>query len=584
MMARFFIIAIFVFGAVSGAAQAQSANGAVWVQIEAQPSVAEAVERASDYATFLPDINGFALAGGWYAIALGPYSQADAENVLGTYRAQGLIPRDSYIAFSRSYGTQIFPENTPLGIAAPLEIPLLRGETAQAEIEVPAQAPVADDTETPAQARRGESLLTRDERRALQSALKWAGFYNSAIDGAFGRGTRNAMADWQFANGFEPTGVLTTGQRAALLSQFNAILDGLDMQVVTDDRAGIEIALPLGVTAFDRHEAPFAVYEPRGDSPAQVLLISQNGDRNTLRGLYEVMQTLEIVPLDGRREISRNGFALVGQNGEIISETRVSLQNGEIKGFTLIWPVGDERRRARVLSEMETSLQRLPGTLDPATGDADAQAVDLVAGLEVRQPVLSRSGFYVDRNGAVVTTADAVQSCTRITLDDEYNATLSTLDLARGIAILRPETDLAPSSVARFSTELPRLQSEVAVAGYSFGGQLNAPSMTFGRLSDVKGLQGEADLNRLDMEALPGDAGGPVFDERGQVMGMLLPRPQTGRQLPEDVRFALTSDVIAGLMAEAGFLPSKGQETASLAPEDITERGIGMTVLVSCWE
>ena len=43
-------------------AAAQSA----WVQVEAQPSLAQAQERVRDYAQFLPDVNGFALGGGLF--------------------------------------------------------------------------------------------------------------------------------------------------------------------------------------------------------------------------------------------------------------------------------------------------------------------------------------------------------------------------------------------------------------------------------------------------------------------------------------------------------------------------------------
>ena len=50
----------------------------------------------------------------------------------------------------------------------------------------------------------------------MQTALQWFGFYTSTIDGAFGRGTRASMAAWQEAQGLDPTGILTTAQRATL--------------------------------------------------------------------------------------------------------------------------------------------------------------------------------------------------------------------------------------------------------------------------------------------------------------------------------------------------------------------------------
>ena len=70
----------------------------------------------------------------------------------------------------------------------------------------------------------------------------------------------------------------------------------------------------------------------------------------------------------------------------------------------------------------------------------------------------------------------------------------------------------------------------------------------------------------------------------GLVVGMLLAQPSGSRKLPDEVRFALTVDAISGVMSQAGLAARQGTETASLAPEDITERGVGMTVLVSCWE
>jgi S1-C subfamily serine protease len=177
-----------------------------------------------------------------------------------------------------------------------------------------------------------------------------------------------------------------------------------------------------------------------------------------------------------------------------------------------------------------------------------------------------------------------VQSCTRITLDDLYDATLTGVDLDQGIAILKPKETLAPPSVARFSPTPPRLQSEIAVAGYSFGGQLNAPSMTFGTLSDLRGLRGEPELSRLALDSLPGDAGGPVIDGSGNVLGMLLSQPVGSRRLPDAVRFALTSDAITAVLEQAGLRTDLGDDNAPLDPLDIAELGTGMTVLVSCWE
>ena len=61
-----------------------------WVQIEARPSEAQALERAQAYAARLPNVNGFALPSGWYAIALGPYDRFTAEQELRRARILSL--------------------------------------------------------------------------------------------------------------------------------------------------------------------------------------------------------------------------------------------------------------------------------------------------------------------------------------------------------------------------------------------------------------------------------------------------------------------------------------------------------------
>lgn len=580
-----FLAAVLVVGTFAGSASAQSPDDVVWVQIEAQPSLAEATARARVYAAELEDVNGFALGRGWYGIAVGPYRRADAERVLRAYVRDRLVPRDSFIQLSSRLRQQFWPVGANVLNRGVLEVP----STATAPVPA-AQEPVVEPTppkpadETVPEARRSERALTREERFDLQIALQWAGFYDAAIDGSFGRGTRNSMAAWQEANGYEVTGILTTLQRAALFAQYNAVLDGLGLQTLRDQRAGIEIMMPTAEVRFARYESPFAHYDTTGDIGARVLLISQAGNQDTLFGLYDIMQTLEIVPREGARERNSNSFEIIGENDQIVSETRVSLERGEVKGFTLIWPAGDEDRRRRVMAEMVKSFARLSGVLDPAAGSDAPQAIDLISGLQVRQPKLSRSGFFIDTAGAVITTSEVIGACSRVTIDGDMEADVLAEDSAAGIAVLKPRGAMAPLAVADLSLTPPRLQSEISVAGYSYEGVLSAATLTFGKLADVRGLQGEDTLNRLTLKAQPGDAGGPVFDVSGNVVGMLLPKSAEGSVLPEDVHFAVESTVLAEVANRASVELNAATRSAAIAPRDLRIAAQGMTVLVSCWE
>lgn len=568
-----------------------AAQDRVWLQVEAQPDLRSAEARARAYGASFGDVAGFRLSSGWYAIVLGPVDAVDAEGRLADLRGLRQIPGDSFVANGSNFRRQFWPAGTVGANDAPTEPSTDRDSAAALtepdtgiEVVTPVLAPPAE--ETPAQARQSESLLPLEERQLIQTAMQWKGFYAAAIDGDFGAGTRAAMASYQTATGYEPTGLLTTAQRNELIGSYSDELAALGLQQVHEAEAGIDIILPTALVAFDHYDPPFVHFKSQGGSGVSALLISQAGDQATLFGLYDIMQTLEIVPPQGERSRDDASFTLRGESTTLKSYSYAALKGGLIKGYTLVWPPAEDERMQRVLTAMQKSFapfgdRAMDDTVLPPSAE---QRRDMLAGLEVRRPEFSRSGFYVDAVGRVMTSAAAVTGCGRITLDGSTEATVQFADSALGVALLVPATPLAPTAFAQFQTAEPRLQAEVAVAGFSYEDALTAPTLTFGVLEDLRGLDGEVSLRRLAVDALPGDVGGPVFDTSGSVLGMLLPKAiNPARQLPDGVNFALDAGTIAAALAENGLSPTASTRQGGMAPEDLTRLASGMTVLVSCW-
>ncbi|GGE47828.1 serine protease [Actibacterium pelagium] len=564
-MKKLLALATLILGLSTTISAAQTSN---WVQIEAHPTLQEAQARARVYGSSLPDIAGFRLGTGWYAIVLGPYTRPGAEARLDQLRSQGRIPEDSYIAEDAGLGEQYWPQGQQSRpVAQPAPTP---------------QAPVATlIDETPREARRSEALLTREEKIAIQEAMKWEGVYSGALDAAFGPGTRRAMGEYQARINAEPTGILTTAQRTKLIGDYRAAIGKLGMVNVQDIAAGIALDMPMGLIEGDTPLSPFSRYKAKNDSGVTAMLISQTGDEVTMSGLYDLMQTLEIIPLEGPRERNRRNFTITGRNDQIESYTYVQTSDDEVKGFTLTWRPEDRRLMERAAQMMQASFAPIKGSVLPDTAGREDQSIDLFAGLEIRRPEASFTGFFVDGKGAVLTSA--LDQCTRVTIGDEQEAEIVAQDTALGLSLLRPTTDLSPIEIAGFRETAPRLQSEIAVAGYSYGGLLALPALTYGTLADVKGLQGETDRARLALSALPGDAGGPVFDAAGAVIGMLLPRADGARQLPEDVSFAASVSPMASFLQANGVSARISDRTDPIAPEDLTVQAADMAVLVSCW-
>ena len=197
-----FILTLFLL--IPLAAQAQDR---AWVQIEAQPTRAEALERARAYASAFPDVQGYALRSGWYGILLGPYNRTEAAARLADLKQERLIPSDSFISFERNFRDPFWP---PAGTEPAPQDPASPEATAPEATEnvipvdplpepeaLAALTPDPTPAETPAEARASEAALDLAARQEVQTALQWFGFYDAAIDGAFGPGTRAAMTAWQ---------------------------------------------------------------------------------------------------------------------------------------------------------------------------------------------------------------------------------------------------------------------------------------------------------------------------------------------------------------------------------------------------
>lgn len=89
--------------------------------------------------------------------------------------------------------------------------------------------------------------LTRNERARIQSRLTALGYNTRGIDGAFGRGTRNAIATWQRDRGDTVTGYLTLAQVKLLnvASGTGATKPAPDTATGADSAARVEYNLSL---------------------------------------------------------------------------------------------------------------------------------------------------------------------------------------------------------------------------------------------------------------------------------------------------------------------------------------------------
>ena len=107
---RIFVVAAWVTVLALLLGQPARAEDAVWIQIEARPAEAEALDRAHLWQREFPDLAGFVLPTGWHALAIGPFSRAEAEKRLAQMQGEGRVPHDSYLMRGAAYGARFWPQ------------------------------------------------------------------------------------------------------------------------------------------------------------------------------------------------------------------------------------------------------------------------------------------------------------------------------------------------------------------------------------------------------------------------------------------------------------------------------------------
>lgn len=146
------------------------------------------------------------------------------------------------------------PERRDIAVEAARPVRLAPGEQATVDLAIGAgarkrgrlrEAPGALDAP-----RLDADALSRDERRAIQSALQSLGFYRGRVDGLFGRGTAAAVRRFQAARGVARTGALTLADVGALAERAGVAL--APDQTAAAPTARLEADLIASVDPYDR--------------------------------------------------------------------------------------------------------------------------------------------------------------------------------------------------------------------------------------------------------------------------------------------------------------------------------------------
>jgi len=204
---------------------------------------------------------------------------------------------------------------------------------------------------------------------------------------------------------------------------------------------------------------------------------------------------------------------------------------------------------------------------------------------------ISGSGFVIDGGRKIVTNWHVINGgkkfIVRTSLGEVIQATVLESSQKDDLAILKLEKPLpVDRAVPDAAYTKPVVGTAIVVMGFPLSYMLgdSAPSLTNGIVSKVTGLKDDVATFQLTAKINKGNSGGPVFDMRGNVVGVAYGKLDTQRInqeqgfIPEDVNFAVHIDRLPRIAnARTGTHPSVDKE---LSIEALYQKMLGKVVMV----
>ena len=225
--------------------------------------------------------------------------------------------------------------------------------------------------------------------------------------------------------------------------------------------------------------------------------------------------------------------------------------------------------------------------------------------------VSTGSGFFVSRSGHVITNQHVVGDCKKVTVGDnaQKQVTADVLETDRRddlallkISSLKMASVETKSLIQKLGVKIVPLASDgllrsedvdlgekVLVAGYPYGEMFsNTIKVTGGMVSANRGLGNDTGQFQMDAAVQPGNSGGPIYDENGNIVGVVVAQLNKLKvakaigSLPENVNFGIKASTVRQFLTSAGLPTKWSNRTKRKSTKELAQIAKKQTVMVVC--
>jgi len=203
----------------------------------------------------------------------------------------------------------------------------------------------------------------------------------------------------------------------------------------------------------------------------------------------------------------------------------------------------------------------------------------------------SGTGFYVTEQAHIVTNAHVIEGCDELRVQIGANAIKAEIlasDPVNDLALL--QIDAKPISVFSLAGQNAELLQEIFVAGFPLGDSFSSTvKVTKGIVSSVSGIANNYSLMQIDAAVMPGNSGGPILDENGNVVGVTVAKldrdwaMENFGTLPENTNFGIKISALMSFLSANNVATQPASEEVLTGPE-LGRRITDATLYLTCWE
>jgi S1-C subfamily serine protease len=183
-------------------------------------------------------------------------------------------------------------------------------------------------------------------------------------------------------------------------------------------------------------------------------------------------------------------------------------------------------------------------------------------------PESSNTGFFITNDGYLIASQHGAGNGAQVRLVTAaglISAKVVKVDAADDLALLKAEGKFSALPVA--ASRAVELGGTVVTVGFpNIGLQGFAPKLAKGEIASLSGAGDDARYFQISVSVQPGNSGGALLDERGNVVGVVSAKlsvraaPATSGALPENVNYALKSSYLLSFLESVPEVSAKLKE------------------------